>query len=136
MTIPCPIEGADRSAIYDGEHHANAKSDWIVSGTRPDLLGSSFRSKINQYVARWHQLYGPAWPPYPQPAKNSAQPVHCLTRLIDLALYRMFRTRDRLSLVVFSFFPISALRRYREWKNRHRPASIAAHPDPVDSGGS
>jgi len=121
------LEGADRSAIFDSQHHANVKGDKIVAGPRPELVHAALRAKINQYVARWHRLYGAAWPPYPQPSDNSISPPRRFSRLIDSALYRVSRVRDRVSPIVFSFIPISLLRRYRQMKKRRQAAAI---PDP------
>lgn len=131
------LAGADRSAIYDGQHHANVKGEHIVRGSRPELVDSTFRRKINQYVAGWHQSYGAQWPPHPQPTDISIEPLHRFSKLIDGALYRIWRMRDRASQVVFSYIPISLLRRYRNLKNRRREASgVITRSSPVDSGRS
>jgi hypothetical protein len=140
LQIPCDdslshLQGADRSAIFDGRHHANVKGDNIVRGPRPELAGSALRPRISQYVARWHRLYGTAWPPYPQSADNAVQLPNRFSRLIDLLLYKLSRTRDRISPIVFSFIPISLLRRYRASKQRLREADRLAQAGPVDSGG-
>jgi hypothetical protein len=117
------LEGADRSAIYEGQHHAYVRGDRIVRGLRPDHLSSALRAKISQYVASWHQLHGAGWPPYPQPADNDAHPPNRLSGTIDSALHHVFRTRDRISWIAFSFIPISLLRQYRELKKRYRGTS-------------
>jgi hypothetical protein len=130
------LEGADRSAIFDGQHHANVKSDKIVRGPSPTLVTASLRAKIGQYLSWWHQIYGVGWPPYPQPADHAAQPPNRLPRLIDLALYHVLRTRDRVSPIVFSFIPISLLRRYRDLKRHRRETSDVREPGPVEAGDS
>jgi hypothetical protein len=126
------LEGADRSAIFDGHHHANVKGDKIVRNSRPELLSPMLCAKISQYLAWWHELYGAGWPPYPQPANDAAQPPKRFARLVDGALYKMLRTRDRITPIVFSFVPLFLLRRYRELKNRrHEPGTIS-QTDPVN----
>jgi hypothetical protein len=129
------LEGADRSAILEGQHHANLKGNKIVRGPRLELVGAALRKKILQYKAWWHRIYGPAWPPYPQSADNLVQPPSRFSRLIDRALYFTLRIRDRISPLVFSFIPISLLRHYRELKKRRRESSDVAQPGPVDAGG-
>jgi hypothetical protein len=130
------LEGADRSAILEGQHHANLKGDKIVRGPRLELIGAALRKQILQYEALWHRIYGSAWPRYPQSADNSVQPSSRFSRLGDRALYLTLRVRDRISPLVFSFIPISLLRRYREAKRRRREASNVAQPGPVDAGGA
>ncbi len=122
------LEGADRSAIYRGPNHINIRGDKIVRDPRPDYLDSALRAKISQYVALWHQRYGADWPPYPGPADDDPQPPNRLTRFIDSALNRLFRTRDRISWVAFCFIPISLLRHYRGLKERHRGISLYDSP--------
>jgi hypothetical protein len=128
------LAGADRSAVLSGQHHTNLKSDQIVRGPRPQRIDSTLRRKISQYLASWHQLHGVVWPPYPQPADSVSKPPSTISRLIEGALYRFWRTRDRISPIVFSFIPISLLRRYRDMKKLRREQA-AAHPGPADAEG-
>jgi hypothetical protein len=118
------LDGADRSAIYGGPNHTNVRGDKIVRDPRPDNLDPTLRARISQYVALWHQRYGAGWPPYPRPADNDARPPSLFSRFIDSALNHLFRTRDRISWIAFSFIPISLLRYYRELKERHRGLSL------------
>ena len=129
------IEGADRSAILEGQHHANLKGNKIVRGPRPELISAALRARISQYVAWWRRLYGSSWPPYPQSADNAALLPSRFSRLIDRALYRILRIRDRISPFAFSFIPMSLLQRYREVKSRRREAGYIPQPGPVDAGG-
>jgi hypothetical protein len=127
------LAGADRSAILEGQHHANLRGDKIVGGSRPELTGASLRTKISQYVTHWHRLFG-VWPPYPQLEENTFQPPIGFSRFIDRSFYRVARIRDRISPIVFSFIPMVPLLRYRELKKRRREANSAAQSSPVDSG--
>ena len=128
------LEGADRSAIFDGQHHANVKGDKIVGGLRPELADTALRAKISQYAAWWHRLYGGCWPPNPEPAENTVQPPNGLSRLIDRVLYHLARIRDQVSPAVYSFIPISLLRHYRELKKGRREARPVAQRGLPDSG--
>lgn len=129
------LAGADRSAVLNGQHHANLKSDQIVRGPRPQRIDSTLRRKISQYLASWHQLYGAGWPPRPQTTDSRPKPLGKISQFIDGALYRFWRTRDRISPIVFSFVPISLLQRYRDMKQRRREEA-AAHREPADTEGS
>jgi Sulfotransferase family len=120
------LEGADRSAIFDSPHHSNVKGDKIVRRPRPELLRSPLRTKITGYVALWHQRYSQAWPPHPQPADDRMPAPSRSARLLDLASYRLSRARDQVSPAVFSFLPISLLRRYRGLKRRGAAAPVAS----------
>jgi hypothetical protein len=129
------LAGADRSAILDGAHHANLRGDTIIRGPRPELLGGAVRAKIRRYVSWWRQRYGAAWPPYPPSSEPGTQIPSRYSRLMDLLLYKIFRIGDRVSPIVFSFIPISLLRRYRADKRRRREGGNILRSGPVDSGG-
>jgi hypothetical protein len=122
------LEGADRSAIYQGPNHANVRGDKIVREPRPDYVGPALGAKISQYVALWHQRYGSEWPPYPRPAENASRPPNRLSRLINSTLNHLFRTRDRISWVAFCFIPISLLHYYRDLKKRYSGLSSSDCP--------
>jgi len=122
------LEGADRSAIYQGPNHANVRGDKIVREPRPDYVGPALGAKISQYVALWHQRYGAEWPPYPRPAENASRPPNRLSRLINSTLNHLFRTRDRISWVAFCFIPISLLHYYRDLKKRYSGLSSSDCP--------
>jgi hypothetical protein len=124
------LEGSDRSAIFDSPHHANVKGDKIVSGPRPGLMGAELRTKIAGYVALWHRRYKTAWPAYPLAVENEISVPGPAARLLDRIVYRLLRARDRISPVVFSFIPISLLRRYRAMKARRRGA-VSGSPAPA-----
>jgi Sulfotransferase family len=113
------LEGADRSAIHQGQHHSNVRGNKIIREPRPEYVDPAVRDKFARYVARWHKLYGTDWPPYPKHYDSEIRPHDRISRMSDAALYRMFRTRDRLTRVAFSFMPISVLRWYRQKKYSH-----------------
>jgi hypothetical protein len=116
------LEGADRSAVLDGQHHANFKGDKIVRGPRPELVGADLLTQILGYVASWRQRYGD-WPAHPAEVDPAVRPTSGIARLRDRLLYRALRIRDGISPTLFSFAPIALLRRYRERKARRRAES-------------
>jgi hypothetical protein len=120
------LQGSDRSAIFEEKHHVNIKGDEIVKANRPELLDSMFRTKIKRYIDYWHQLYGPAWPPYPRPEQDASDSPGPVEKFTDLLRYRLFRTRDKFIQAVFALIPLSWLRRYRESKRQRREAGKAA----------
>jgi len=107
------LDGADRSAIYEAPHHANVRGDKIVRDPRPELVSSGLRTQIGRYVAWWHQVYGPHWPPYPQTTDGAVRAPNRISRIVDAGVYRMFRTWDEIVRIGYSSAPISLLVRYR-----------------------
>ena len=128
------LEGADRSAIFEGKHHLNVKGDKIVDGARPQLASAAVRTKISRYVVWWRRRYGRDWPRFPQ-EEESALPNR-VSRWRDWALYCGLRCRDRISPIIFSLTPIALLRRYREMKKLRREGTEMPLAGPVDAGGS
>jgi hypothetical protein len=49
------LEGADRSAVYEGKHHSLLRQDVIVAGPRPDVLDPGLRAKIDHYLTLWRE---------------------------------------------------------------------------------
>jgi len=130
------LEGADRSAVLEGQHHANLKGNEIVRSSRPELLNAALRAKVSQYTAWWHRLYGSTWPPYPTPDNDAARLPSRFSRFTDRMLYRIWRMRDRISPTGFSFIPLLLLKRYRQVKRQRQDAGHIAQPGPVDAGGA
>lgn len=57
------LEGADRSAVYNGEHHSGVKSSTIVAKReRPEVLSPELKSKVERYVVYWRNRSGGKWP--------------------------------------------------------------------------
>jgi hypothetical protein len=110
------LEGADRSAILEGKHHANLRGNEIARGPRPNLVGPELQSKIDLYGATWRKRYGIAWPPYPQFVESPQRAIGWISQLADLLHYRYLRLRDKISPLAFSFTPLTLLRQYRRRK--------------------
>jgi hypothetical protein len=112
------LEGADRSALLEGQHHANLKGNAIVRGPRPELIDGDLKRLIAGYVAWWRSRYG-SWPAHAS-VDPSILPTPFFARVADRMKYLSLRARDRVSPTVFSLVPISLLRRYRERKAARR----------------
>jgi sulfotransferase family protein len=111
------LEGADRSAIYGGDHHALVKSEKIVlAKERPEVLPAALRNKVRRYVSRWQKEFKGRWPRVqPGSAEEAGQPGR-LERYSDVLKYRTLRTMDFMIIVVFCFAPLSFLEKYRNLK--------------------
>lgn len=125
------LEGADRAAIYQGQHYSYIRGNKIVREPRPDKVDPALGDKIARYAARWRQLYGMGWPPYLKHHEGEVWLLDRISRVSDAALYHMFSTRKRLTRGAFPFVPISVLRRCREMKHS-RPNSVD-QPSKFDS---
>jgi len=117
------LEGADRSAIYGGDHHALVKSEKIVlTKQRPEVLPAALRNKVRRYVSRWQKEFKGRWPRVqPGSAEEARQPGR-LERYADVLKYRTLRTIDFMIIVVFCFAPLSFLEKYRTLKGDVHPA--------------
>jgi hypothetical protein len=114
------LENADRSSIYEGEHHSFAKGDKIVSGAeRAEVLDGEWREKIARYVRRWQRL-DPGWPAHASgtaKVPNAGQLEAGITeRLTDAPTYKLWRFFDWFTAVIYSFAPLDVLRRHRQKK--------------------
>ena len=118
------LEGADRSAIYQGEHHSLVKGERIVSSLeRPEVLPADLKRKIERYVSLWRAESGGKWPILSSPQNGDSGKPSLRERLLDRALYRCLRTLD--SIVVFAYCsaPLWLLKRLRAFKRRHARSS-------------
>ncbi len=124
------LRGADRSSIYEGQLHALAKGERIVSsGERQvegaiDLLAPRFREKIRRYIALWKRQYRGAWPSYPL-AADVARVPSLWERVEDHVLFWLLRRFDSAVVLVYCFVPLWLLSAYRARKRR-TGASMAA----------
>jgi len=130
------LEGADRSAIYEADHHAGVKSKSIGRKTKKDrdeVLPLPLKNKIDRYVSYWQHEYGGNWPLYPKmPAGERPQPS-LLERSWDEALFRTLRMFDRFTALVYCYAPISLLRRYRSAKSKSRTPEVVMQQAPKEA---
>jgi len=111
------LAGADRSAIYEGEHHAGVNSEKIEKKARPEVLPPDLKLKIQRYTSLWRKEYRNAWPPA---AENSEEGKFempgALEQAKDHFVFRAMRALDAAVVFVYCFAPIALLRKYRAVK--------------------
>jgi hypothetical protein len=113
------LEGADRSAIYDGAHHALVRSERIVSSLeRSAALPADLKRKIERYISLWLEESGGEWPAFLPPLKGDSAKPSLPERLFDRALYRWLRTYDSAAILLSCFMPYQFLSRLRVYKSR------------------
>jgi hypothetical protein len=128
------LENAERSAIYEADHHANVKGKKIrPTGPREEVLPPALKKKIERYTHLWREEYAGAWPAYGEPDVSTAGNPNWLERLSDFLLYRSYRILDQAVLLLYCFAPLSVLRTYREMK---RPPEMAKQGERVPSPGA
>jgi hypothetical protein len=113
------LEGADRSAIYDADHHAQVKGKQIVSkAQREEILSPKLEKKIERYVSYWREEFGGRWPVYPRQDGDSADHIQAgwIERTSDRVIYRSLRAFDRAVASFYCFAPLGILRFYRGLK--------------------
>ncbi len=111
------LEGADRSALYGGEHHALLRGDKIVARSeRPDNLPPSLKKKIARYIWLWREESGGAWPAFADAQDGDPGKPAIFDRLGDEIRYRCLRTFDLITACIYSFVPLLVLREYRAAK--------------------
>jgi hypothetical protein len=113
------LEGADRSAIYDADHHAQVKGKQIVAAAqRKEILSPQLEKKIERYVSYWREEFGGRWPAYPSPDGDSTDRMQSgwMERTIDRLIYRSLRAFDRGTASFYCFAPLGVLRFYRGLK--------------------
>jgi hypothetical protein len=129
------LEGADRSAIYEGEHHEGVKSEKIAGKKRrPEVLPAALKRKIQCYTCSWRTQYRGAWPP--ASADLQDDPVKMpgvLERVKDRLLFRALRALDAAVVYVYCFAPLWLLGKYREVKCQNQMAPNAQKTQPVNS---
>lgn len=111
------LDGADRTAIYEADHHAGVKSETIgLKNQREEVLPKALKSKIERYTTFWQGQYNGSWPLYPRmPEGKHPQPLS-FERIRDEILFRGMRAFDRFTSLVYCHVPIQFLRRYRSAK--------------------
>ena len=122
------LAGADRTAIYEGQHHTLVKGDTIVAQRRTNAANQQWRLKVDRYVNLWRRRYAGSWPPHHE--FESSEPIMpgLFERLSDWLQYRILRAYDSFTGFCFATAPIWMLQHYRTWKLAARPVSPHARP--------
>jgi Sulfotransferase family len=111
------LDGADRSAIYDGSHHALVKSEKIVSAREGrEVLPPTLRGKIGRYVSLWRQQFNGSWPRVQLASAGDGDQPGLLEQYCDVLQYRILRTLDFIVIIAFCFAPLTFLKKYRNLK--------------------
>ena len=114
------LQGSDRSAIYNAEHHSGVKGAAIMrKRERPEVLSPEFKKKVERYVAFWREQYAGKWP-LNAIVSDGTQPASWLERTGDRVLHGALRTFDLTVPVLYSFVPTAAWQKYRQAKTRYR----------------
>jgi len=112
------LEGADRSAIYDGEHHSGVKGGKIArKENRPEVLPPAFKAKIERYTRLWRRDSHGSWPPGPRMEEGNTPGWFETTT--DQLGFRAMRAFDALTAFIYCFVPIRLLENYRRAKTRN-----------------
>jgi hypothetical protein len=111
------LKGADRSAIYEGEHHDGVNREKISSKKKAEVLPDDVRKKIGRYIAYWKWESGGSWPAHSQAADASTKATF-IERAVDCGTYRTLRMFDQFVALVYCYLPIGILRKYRASKGR------------------
>src|SRR5580698_5805493 len=117
------LQDADRSAIYEGDHHEGVKSV-RVAPMRPkaECLSPEVLQKIQNYVAMWHKRYQGEWPAEPENAGSPPANGFGVEEFFDSIRYRGYRMLDWFIVFVYCFAPLSLLRKYRAMRGRGEAA--------------
>lgn len=119
------LEGSDRSAIYNGDHHSMVKSTAIIADReRPEVLSPEFKSKIERYVVYWREKYDGAWPANAA-VSDDVPPVSFSERVRDRVRHNMFRVFDLTVPVLYSLVPVPIWKKYRQLKYRNQETPIS-----------
>lgn len=118
------LEGADRSAVYNGAHHSMVKSSSIVANReRPEVLSPELKSKLERYVAFWRKESGGSWP-VKAAVSPGTKPASGLERTADRVRHGVLRTFDSIVPFLYSFIPVSLWQKYRQVKSRYQRAAV------------
>ena len=108
------LEGADRSAIYEGGPHEMVRSQRIVSSApRADVVPEKLKKKIARYLAFWQQTYGQRWPQIRGLRAGESPRASRIERISDQVRYRCLRLLDQGVVLTYCIAPISVLSRFR-----------------------
>ena len=118
------LEGADRSAVYNGEHHSMVKSSSIVAKReRPEVLSPELKSKVERYVVFWRKQSGGSGPPRQrlQMARGRLPSSSAPRTVSTMELLRRF---DLIVPFLYSFVPVSVWQSYRQVKSRYQRVAV------------
>jgi hypothetical protein len=113
------LEGADRSAIYEGGPHEMVKSQRIVSSARrTDAVPENLKRKCARYLALWQQTYGASWSQIQHLKAGESSAPSRVERIADYLHYRWLRLLDSVITLAYCFAPLWLLSRFRTLKRK------------------
>ncbi len=120
------LEGADRSAVYGGEHHSGVKSSIIVAKReRPEVLSPELKNKVERYVVYWRKRSGGKWPVNATVTEGTSA-ASLGERTLDRVRHRILRTADLIVPFLYAAVPVPLWQKYRQMKSRYQ--QVAAKP--------
>ncbi len=128
------LEGADRSAVYNGEHHSGVKSSTIVAKReRPEVLSPELKSKVERYVVYWRNRSGGRWP-VKAAVTEGTQPASFSERTMDSFRHKIMRIADLAVPFFYAGVPVSLWQKYRQMKSKYqRVAPKPGETEPASS---
>jgi hypothetical protein len=121
------LEGADRSAIYNGEHHSMVKSASIVADReRPEVLSPALQRKIERYIVFWRKQYGGSWP-VNAAVSDGTKGASWSERTGDRVRHGLLRALDLSVPVLYSLIPTAVWQKYRHAKSRYQGVEARPH---------
>lgn len=113
------LEGADRSAIEEADHHSMVKSKEIREFRRnSESLSPALKAKIARYISLWRKQENGSWPLYPVSLEAAGDTPSITERVWDSVRYRILTLWYFIIPVVYSFVPLQAWETYRKLTNR------------------
>jgi len=110
------LQGAERSAIFSGQHHALVRGERVVGQRKQvGLLSPALRAKINRYNCRWKRRYEGKWPKYPLQLSEGSRPPGTVELWRDRIIYYVVQCQDKMVAVIYAVVPINLARRLRCW---------------------
>lgn len=120
------LEGADRSAVYNGEHHSMVKSSTIVANReRSEVLSPELKNKLERYVVYWRKQFGGSWPEKAEVTKGTSA-ASVFERSVDRIRHLILRTADQSVPWFYAFVPTSIWQKYRQLKNRNQTVTSSS----------
>lgn len=114
------LEGADRSAVFDGAHHSMVKGTEIVaSRERKKTLSPRIERKIRRYQTLWKSEMGETWLLCRYLSNASGTMPGRWERLTDSLFVSLLRLKDAAPPIAFSIVPMWVWQLYRLVKYRN-----------------
>jgi hypothetical protein len=118
------LEGADRSAISEGEreHHALVHSNRIVGQRKQaEILSTAMQAKIDRYICRWKRRYGNKWPKYPLQLPEGTKAPNLVELWSDRITCEATQYWDKAVTLGYAITPITLVRLWRDRRRQGHP---------------